>query len=105
MADGNRVFSGRVTNFLGLEVLRFLHASRHLALLKENGFVPEGTMVLVRPPETHDLSSLISSVQPESQPTARTVFLYPDPVLGPEEAEDLEAHGVTLITPSGHRLK
>ena len=53
----------RVTNFLGLEVLRFLHASHHLALLEENGLVPQGAMVLVRPPETHDLSVLISTAQ------------------------------------------
>ena len=91
----------RVTNFLGLEVLRFLHASRHLALLKENGLVPQGTMVLVRPPETRDLSVLIGTAKRDSQPAAKTVFLYPDPVLGAEEVEDLEAHGVTLITPSG----
>ena len=91
----------RVTNFLGLEVLRFLHASRHLALLEENGLVPQGAMVLVRPPETHDLSVLIGTAQRDDQPATKTVFLYPDPVLGAEEAGDLEAHGVTLITPSG----
>ena len=91
----------RATNFLGLEVLRFLHASRHLALLEENGLVPQGTMVLVRPPETHDLSVLIGTAQRDVQPATKTVFLYPDPVLGAEEAEDLEAHGVTLLTPSG----
>ena len=53
----------RATKFLGVEVLRFLHASRHLALLEENGLVPQGTMVLVRPPETHDLSVLMGTAQ------------------------------------------
>ena len=91
----------RITNFVGLEVLRFLHASRHLALLEKNSLIPQGTMVLVRPPETHDLSVLIGTGQRDSQPATKTVFLYPDPALGVEEAEDLEAHGVTLITPSG----
>ncbi|MCY4028511.1 MAG: TIR domain-containing protein [Acidobacteria bacterium] len=98
----------RATNFLGLEVLRFLHASRHLALLAENSLVPPGATVLVRPPETRDLSLLIGTTKRHDTPATNTVFLYPDPVLGPEEAEDLEAYGVTLLTPSGrwgHVLK
>ena len=90
-----------VTNFVGLEVLRFLHAERQLSMLEAQGLLPKGTVLLVRAPEARDLARHLRERREAGLPTERTVFLYPDPVLGAEEVEGLETEGVTFVTPSG----
>jgi hypothetical protein len=90
----------RVTNFIGLEVLRFLHADRQLALLRDQGSFPADAVLLARPPEARDLVMGLHDA-PGDQPSKfiRT-FAHPDPVLAAEEAEDLSFYSATLVTPT-----
>jgi SLOG cluster2/TIR domain len=88
----------RVTNFIGLEVLRFLHADRQLALLKVQGLLPREAVLLARPPEARDL--VMAAQDRRNTGTARPVFAHPDPVLTAEESEDLSFYAATLVTPT-----
>jgi hypothetical protein len=88
----------RVTNFIGLEVLRFLHAGRQLALLKVQGLLPRDAVLLARPPEARDL--VMAAQCSHDQGVARPIFAHPDPVLAAEESEDLSFYEATLVTPT-----
>lgn len=88
----------RVTNFIGLEVLRFLHADRQLALLKAHGLLPSEAVLLARPPEARDLVMAAQGSHDQSNP--RPILAHPDPVLTAEESEDLSFYAATLITPT-----
>ena len=98
--EGKENFS-EVTNFVGLEVLRFLFAAKQLALLKNQRLADQDTILLARPPEARDISKILSTAESTGQGLGQTVFVYPDPVIGPEEAAELEAFGAKLVTPSG----
>jgi SLOG cluster2/TIR domain len=90
----------RVTNFIGLEVLRFLHADRQLALLRDQGSLPADAVLLARPPEARDLVMGLHDA-PGDQPSKFVrIFAHPDPVLAAEEAEDLSFYSATLVTPT-----
>lgn len=90
----------RVTNFIGLEVLRFLHADRQLALLRDQGSFPADAVLLARPPEARDLVMGLHDA-PGDQPSKFVrIFAHPDPVLAAEEAEDLSFYSATLVTPT-----
>jgi hypothetical protein len=93
----NDVFD-RVTNFIGLEVLRFLHADLQLELLKRNELLPPDAVLLARPPEPRDLVMAVQSSRRNSQ-DSRAVLAHPDPMLGAEETEDLPFYAATLVTP------
>jgi hypothetical protein len=90
----------RVTNFIGLEVLRFLHADRQLALLRDQGSFPHDAILLARPPEARDLALTIHDSQGGGRAKSGRVFAHPDPVLAVEEAEDLSFYAATLVTPT-----
>lgn len=90
-----------VTNFVGLEVLRFLHAERHLALLQGRGVVPANAVALSRAPAAHDLVRHLRTRRNAGEAMPDIVFVHPDPVLGPEDASDIEAEGTALVTPAG----
>jgi hypothetical protein len=89
----------RVTNFIGLEVLRFLHADLQLELLKRNNLLPRDAVLLARPPEPRDLVMAVRSSRRNNQADSGAVLAHPDPVLGAEETEDLPFYAATLITP------
>ena len=95
----NNVFD-RVTNFIGLEVLRFLHADLQLALLKRQNLLPPDAVLLARPPEPRDLVMAVQGSHRNIQADSRPVLAHPDPVLGAEESEDLAFYAATLITPT-----
>jgi SLOG cluster2/TIR domain len=84
----------RIANFLGLEVLRFLHAERQLHLLKQQNLVAEHAILLPRQPEPRDLAVLLGATVP-----SRT-FVHPDPVLSAEESEEYAAYRANFITPT-----
>ena len=94
----NDVFD-RVTNFIGLEVLRFLHADLQLALLKRQELLPPNAVLLARPPEPRDFVLAVQGIRRNNQLENGPVLAHPDPVLGPEESEDLSFYAATLITP------
>jgi SLOG cluster2/TIR domain len=84
----------RITNFLGLEVLRFLHAERQLDLLQQHGMVERTAILLPRQPELRDVAVLLADKVP-----SRT-FVHPDPVLSAEEAEQYTAYQADFKTPT-----
>jgi hypothetical protein len=90
----------RVTNFIGLEVLRFLHGERQLALLKQQGLLPPEAVLLSRPPEARDLAMAVRSSAGAARNNLGPVFVHPDPVLAAEEAEDLAFYSATFMTPT-----
>jgi SLOG cluster2/TIR domain len=90
----------RVTNFIGLEVLRFLHAKRQLALLRDQGSFPHDAVLLARPPEARDLALTIHDGRGGGPAKSGRVFAHPDPVLAAEEAEDFSFYPATLVTPT-----
>jgi hypothetical protein len=90
----------RVTNFIALEVLRFLHADRQLALLRDQGSFPPDAVLLARPPEARDIAEAIHDQQSTGQGKSGWIFAHPDPVLAAEEAEDLSYYSATLVTPT-----
>jgi hypothetical protein len=90
----------RVTNFIGLEVLRFLHADRQLALLQDQGSFPADAVLLARPPEARDIAEAIHEQKSTSPGKSAWVFAHPDPVLAAEEAQDLSYYSATLVTPT-----
>jgi hypothetical protein len=84
----------RIANFIGLEVLRFLHAERQLDLLQQQGLVDQNAILLPRQPELRDVAVLLGdNVQ------SRT-FVHPDPVLSAEEAEQYTAYKADFTTPT-----
>ncbi len=84
----------RITNFLGLEVLRFLHAQLQLRLLQQQKLVDEKAILLPRQPELRDVAILLNPSVPSR------VFVHPDPVLSAEEAEQYDAYNASFITPT-----
>jgi hypothetical protein len=93
-----RAILTNITNFIGLEVLRFLHAERQLKLLKAQGMFPADAVLLLRPPEARDLVAAVHDGGATAN-KARVVFVHPDPVLAAEETEDLSLYPATLVTP------
>jgi SLOG cluster2/TIR domain len=89
----------RLSNFIGLEVLRFLHATRHLSLLKSQGLLPADALVLPRPPESRDFGAAVTRDTRHSAATSQPIVVHPDPVLAAEEAEDFSMYHATLVTP------
>jgi SLOG cluster2/TIR domain len=84
----------RITNFVGLEVLRFLHAERQLDLLQQQGLVDQNAILLPRQPELRDVAVLLGdNVQSHT-------FVHPDPVLSAEEAEQYTAYKADFTTPT-----
>ena len=84
----------RITNFIGLEVLRFLHAERQLHLLQQQGLVDQNAILLPRQPELRDVAVLLGdNVQSHT-------FVHPDPVLSAEEAEQYTAYKADFTTPT-----
>src|SRR5262245_41330960 len=83
----------RAANFIGLEVLRFLHVERQLTLLTAQGIVPRGAVLLPRPPEPRDL------LAEKGAAGGGNVFVYPDPMLSAEEIEEFAPFGATFKTP------
>jgi len=98
--EAGEAFLTRITNFIGLEVLRFLHGERQLALLKAQGSLPSDAVLLVRPPEARDLATAVHDSGRAEKGGPRSVFVHPDPVLATEEKEDLTFYSATLITPT-----
>lgn len=86
----------RAVNFVGLEVLRFLHAEAQLSALKDRAIVPGNAVLLARPPEVRDL---VAAAGGGSGRGARPVFVHPDPVLSQEEVEEFKTFGVSFKTP------
>jgi hypothetical protein len=84
----------RAANFIGLEVLRFLHVERQLALLTEQGIVPAGAVLLPRPPEARDLLLVR-----KDRSNSGSLFVHPDPVLSAEEIEEFEPFHAMFKTP------
>ena len=94
----------RAANFIGFEVLRYLHAQAQLRLLQAAGLVPSDAILLTRPPEVRDLGVVIQG----GAGTGRPLLLHPDPMISVEEAGELEALGAALATPTalwGRRLE
>jgi hypothetical protein len=83
----------RITNFLGLEVLRFLHAERQLHLLQQQRLVDANAILLPRQPEPNDLALLLGDKVPSR------LFVHPDPVLSIEEAEQYVPYKASFTTP------
>jgi hypothetical protein len=83
----------RVTNFVGLEVVRYLYGQAQLELLRERKLVPDGAILLTRPPELRDLHAILGAV------AVPTVVIYPDPVLSAEESADLAPFAAKFLTP------
>ena len=88
----------RVANFLGLEVLRFLHAQLQLQLLQKQGLVTPDAILLPRQPEPRDLFALLEKLA--ATPEASRVFVHPDPVLSAEELEEYASYKATFTTPT-----
>ena len=84
----------RIANFIGLEVLRFLHAERQLELLQQQGLVDQNAILLPRQPELRDVAVLLAD-----NVKSRT-FVHPDPVLSAEEAEQYTAYKAEFTTPT-----
>jgi hypothetical protein len=84
----------RVANFIGLEVLRFLHAERQLRLLQQQNLVAAHAILLPRQPEPRDLAALLGAS------VASRTFVHPDPVLSAEESEEYTAYQATFMTPT-----
>ena len=76
----------RVTNFLGLEVLRFLHSQRQLQLL-QGDVVAADAVLLPRQPELRDFAVLLQ--QSASTPAHSRIFVHPDPVLSAEKSRTM----------------
>jgi hypothetical protein len=89
----------RITNFIGLEVLKFLHGEQQLTLLKAQGTFPSNSVLLVRPPEARDLAITLRASSEMKEDNRSSVFVHPDPVLAAEEIEDLSFYPATLVTP------
>ncbi len=87
----------RAANFIGFEVLRYLHAQAQLRLLQASGLVPSDAILLTRPPEVRDLGVVIQG----GAGAGRPLLLHPDPMMSFEEAGELEALGAILATPTG----
>lgn len=85
----------RVTSFIGLEVLRFLHAETQLAALKDQKIVPEDAVLLPRPPEARDFATLRARGGSGQSP----VFVHPDPALSQVEIEEFQSYGAVFKTP------
>lgn len=88
----------RVANFLGLEILRFLHAQLQLQLLQKQGLVNDRAILLPRQPEPRDLFGVLE--KSELAPATSLVFVHPDPVLSAEESEEYSAYKATFTTPT-----
>ncbi|WP_425404107.1 TIR domain-containing protein [Hwanghaeella sp.] len=85
--------------FVALQTLRFLYTVEKIAGLKEMGVVPESAVLLPRAPDHDDLFAASGGMLPDH--ASGTMFVYPDPVVGAEEAEYIQKHCAALITPSG----
>lgn len=85
----------RVTSFIGLEVLRFLHAETQLAALKDRNIVSEDAVLLPRPPEARDFATM----RAWGGSGLNRVFVHPDPVLSHVEVEEFKAYGAVFKTP------
>ena len=100
--DDKKLQLDRIANFIGLEVLRFLHAERQLHLLQQQGLVDQNAILLPRQPELRDVAVLLgANVQSHT-------FVHPDPVLSAEEAEQYTAYKADFTTPTSvwtRRLK
>ena len=67
----------RVTNFIGLEVLRFLYARKQLELLQERKLIPPDAILLTRPPEMRDLAALLGAGAGPAVVSILILFLPP----------------------------
>jgi hypothetical protein len=90
-----------VTNFIGLETVRFLHGDLQLGLLRNQRLITKEAILLTRPPEARDLAAILR------HSNGKPVFVHPDPVLTAEETEDLKGFNADFRTPTslwGQRL-
>jgi hypothetical protein len=91
----------KITNFIGLEVLRYFYGQTQLELLQERKLVPNDAILLTRPPEVRDFNAVLEAAG------GPAVVIYPDPVLTAEESADLAPFAAKFLTPTtlwGRRL-
>ena len=86
----------RAANFIGLEVLRFLHIERQLEQLKKRNIFPLDAVLLSRAPETRDL---LAAVKDAAGKDGQTIFIHPDPVLTADEVEEFASFKAEFRTP------
>jgi hypothetical protein len=73
------------------EHLRFLYYECRIEALRRAGRIPEGALVLSRPPEILDFQNIAAQAAKEKD--RKTLLIYPDPPLGAEEDMLLSAFG------------
>jgi hypothetical protein len=81
----------RVVGLALREHLRFLYNGCRIGALRRAGRIPEGALVLSRPPEILDFQNIAARAAGEGG--GKALVIYPDPPLGAEEDMLLSAFG------------
>lgn len=81
----------RIVGLALREHLRFLFNECRIETLRRAGRIPEGALVLTRPPEVLDLQNI--SARSSDKKGGKVLVIYPDPPLGAEEDMLLAAIG------------
>ncbi len=75
-----------------LETIRFYYSKQLLCAYQKSGWIPQGAVLLQRPPE-------LSDIQNNHGATQTKLLYYPEPPLYPEEIEAFSKIGFVVSTP------